>query len=350
MKIDVFPHILPAPYFERALQGSSSGPHITKRMRNIPVLFELEGRFRVMDRFADYQQVLTLGAPPIEDLGGPDVTPTLAMLANDGMAEIVEKYPDRFPAFVASLPMNNVDAALDEIDRAIKQLGATGIQIFTNVGGRPLDDPEFLPIFDRMAALDLPIWMHPTRSASFADYAGEPRSKYDIWWAFGWPYETTVAMSRMVFAGFFDRLPNLKVITHHMGGMLPYFENRAGGGLDQLGSRSDDPDDATARTRLKKRPLDYFHMFYADTALFGAAEPTRCGLAFFGADRVLFGTDMPFDPEKGPGFISSTIAALDGLNLSPADRTSIYEGNAQRLLKLKHCSPAPTSKAIVNAS
>jgi len=335
MKIDVFPHILPIGFAGRVLHGTAGGPHMLKRVRNIPALVDLDERFRIMDRFGDYQQVLTLAAPPIEALAGPDLTPSLAEAANDGMAELVEKYPDRFPGFVASLPLNNLDATLKEIDRATAQLGATGIQLFTNVNGRPLDEPQLLPIFDRMAALNLPIWLHPERTASFADYPGEERSKYDMWWAFGWPYETTVAMGRIVFAGLFDRLPELVVITHHLGGMLPYFEGRAGGGLDQLGARSDDAQDGAARQRLKKRPLDYFHMFYGDTALFGAAAATECGVAFFGADHVLFGTDMPFDPEKGPGFIRDTIAVLERAGITAEDKAKIYEGNARRLLKLK---------------
>jgi len=143
------------------------------------------------------------------------VTPDLARLANDEMAALVAKHTDRFPGFVASLPMNNPEAALKEIDRAIDGLGATGVQMFSNVNRRPLDLPEFQPLFDRMAERRLPIWLHPARPA-VADYVGEPRSKFDLWWAFGWPYETSVAMGRLVFSGIFDRHPDLVIITHHM--------------------------------------------------------------------------------------------------------------------------------------
>ncbi len=334
MKIDVFPHIFPRKFYDRMLQVPA-GAYMQKRMRGIPVLTDLELRLRIMDRYEGYVQVLTLASPPVEALGGPDVTPELASLANDGMAEIVAKHPDRFPGFVASLPMNNPDATLKEIDRAINDLHATGIQIFSNVNGRPLDGPEYRQIFDRMASYGLPIWLHPARPASFPDYLDEKRSKYDLWWAFGWPYETTIAMGRLVFSGLFDRHPDIKIITHHMGAMLPYFEGRAAHGLDQLGSRTDDPDDGGALKRLKRRPLDYFKMFYGDTAVFGAHPAMECGLAFFGADRVLFGTDMPFDPEKGPGFIRETIAAMERMRATPEEKTRIYEGNARRMLKLR---------------
>ncbi len=317
------------------LETAPPGMALQKRMSGIPVLVDVEQRFRIMDRYEGYVQVLTLANPPLEVVGGPGVSPDLARLANDEMAALVEKHPDRFPGFVASLPMNNPEAAVREIDRAIGDLHATGVQIFTNVAGRPLDLPDYRPVLDRMAERGLPVWMHPARPATVADYAGEARSKYDMWWAFGWPYETSVAMGRLVFSGIFDRHPDLKIITHHMGAMIPFCAGRVGGGLDQLGSRSDDPDDTAALGRLRKRPIDYFKMFYGDTALFGAWHAMESGLAFFGADHILFGTDMPFDPEKGPGFIRETIAAMERMRATPEEKAKIYEGNAARMLRLR---------------
>lgn len=335
MKLDVFPHILPRRYFDRMLAVAPPGLALQKRMSGIPVLIDVELRLRIMDRYDGYRQVLTLANPPIELVGGRGQSLGLAQLANDEMAALVARHPDRFPGFVASLPMNAPDAALGEIDRAIDHLGATGVQVFSNVNGRPLDRPEHLAVFERMAQRRLPVWLHPARPATVADYAGEPRSKYDLWWAFGWPYETSIAMGRLVFSGLFDRYPDLVIITHHMGAMIPLCAGRIGGGLDQLGSRSDDAEDAGALARLKRRPIEYFRMFYGDTALFGAWPAMESGLAFFGADRILFGTDMPFDPEKGPGFIRDTIAAMDRMRASPEEKAKIYEGNARRLLRLK---------------
>jgi len=119
-----------------------------------------------------------------------------------------------------------------------------------------------------------------------------------------------------------------------MGAMAPYFEGRVGPGWDQLGSRTTDEDYTVLLKKLKKRPLDYFKMFYADTAVFGSSSATRCGLDFFGVDRVLFASDAPFDPEKGPMYIRETIKVIDGLGLSADERDRIYCRNAQRLLKL----------------
>jgi predicted TIM-barrel fold metal-dependent hydrolase len=232
--------------------------------------------------------------------------------------------------------MNNVPASLDEMDRAIGKLGAKGVQIFTNVNGRPLDEPEFFPIFERMSKkYDLPIWVHPSRTAKFADYASEEKSKYEIWWLFGWPYETSAFMARMVFSQMFDKLPNLKIITHHLGAMVPFLSHRVGYGMDQFGSRTSDEDYEGLRKRMKKRPVDYFKMFYNDTSINGWASGMRCGIDFFGADHVLFGSDCPFDPEGGPLFIREIFKAVDALKLSKDDRRRIYFGNAKRLLKLK---------------
>ncbi|HEX2480666.1 MAG TPA: amidohydrolase family protein [Methylomirabilota bacterium] len=335
MKIDVFPHIFPKRFFDRMCKVVSPSHYMQKRTRAIPVLTDLDLRFRIMDRYEGYVQVLTLCSPPIEALAGPELAAELASLANDGMADLVERHPERFPGFVASLPMNNPDGALREIDRAVNELGATGVQIFSNVNGESLDAPAYQPIFERMAAHRLPIWLHPARPASFPDYKGESRSRYDIWWAFGWPYETSAAMARLVFDGLFERFPDLQIITHHMGAMIPHFDGRVGFGLDQLGTRTDDPDDLGAARRLTGRPVDHFRKFYGDTALFGAAHAMECGLAFFGADRVLFGTDMPFDPERGPGFIRETIAAMERMRATAAEKAKIYEGNARRMLRLR---------------
>jgi predicted TIM-barrel fold metal-dependent hydrolase len=334
MKLDIFNHIFPKRYYERMLQVAPNGKDMHKRVREIPCIVDLAERFRIMDLFDDYAQVICLGSPPIEVFGSPPLSTELAQLANDGMAELVARHPQRFPAFVASLPMNDPQGLLAEAERAVRELGAVGVQVFSNVLGKPLTAPETLPLFDLMAELDLPLWLHPARGANFPDYQQEKKSHYEIWWTFGWPYETSVAMAHIVFEGLFDRHPELKIITHHMGGMIPYFEGRVGPGWDQLGARTSDVDYSLLLRKLAKRPIDYFRLFYADTALFGATEATRCGLRFFGPERVLFASDSPFDPEKGSLYTRTTIEIIDRLDVTPAQRHAIYEGNARRLLKL----------------
>jgi uncharacterized protein len=333
MKIDIFNHFFPKAYFDRYIDLGEKFKDMGKRVQNIPIIKDLDLRFKTMDEFGEYKQFLSLPAPQIEVLGPPDKTPEMAMVANDGFADLCQKHPDRFCGFAASLPMNNPDAAVKEIERAVNQLGARAMQIYTNVGPEPLDEPKYLPIFEAAAKHDLTILMHPARSANFPDYLSEEKSKYEIWWTLGWPYESSVAMSRMVFSGFFDKWPNLRVVTHHMGGMIPYFEGRVGYGWDQLGSRTSDVDYKSLLKSMPKRPIDYFRLFYADTALFGAVAGTKCGLEFFGADHVVFASDCPFEPSPGL-YIRETIQLLDRLGLSKEDSDKIFYKNAQRLLKL----------------
>ena len=333
-KVDVFTHIYPRAFYDRLIAVAGDFKDVGKRSRGVPMLYDLDERFRVMDRFADYQQVLSLPTPPLEVMGTAAQAADLARLANDGMAELVTKHPDRFAGFVASLPLNDIDASVREAQRAVDDLGARGIQIFSNIQGKPLSAPEFLPVFETMAGYDLPLWLHPYRGAAWSDYPTEDASEFEVWWTFGWPYETSVAMARIVFAGYFDRFPNLKVISHHMGAMAPYFEGRVGHGWDQLGVRTSDRDLSSVLKNLKKRPIDYFRMFYADTALMGAYDGTVCGLNFFGVGHVLFASDAPFDPEKGPMYIRETIAIIDRLPLSAEERERIYWRNAVELLKL----------------
>ncbi|HTQ72933.1 MAG TPA: amidohydrolase family protein [Burkholderiales bacterium] len=348
MKLDIFNHVFPKRFYDRMLAVLPDGRDMNKRVRNIPAIVDLDARFRIMDAFPDYAQVICLPQPPIESLGPPKISGELARIGNDGMAELVSKHPDRFPAFIAGLPMNDPEGLLKEAERAVTKLGAAGVQVFTNVNGAPLTAPQTLPLFDLMARLDAPLWLHPARGADRPDYTTERKSHYEIWWTLGWPYETSVAMAHIVFAGLFDKHPDLKIITHHLGGMIPYFEGRVGPGWDQLGTRTSDEDYFALLKKLQRRPIDYFHLFYADTAVFGSQPATECGLAFFGADRVLFASDAPFDPEKGSAYIRWTIEIIDRLDITATERSAIYEGNARRLLKLP-TSETPRMKAAASA-
>jgi len=332
MKIDVFPHILPPRFFGHVQSVVPAGSFMMRRLGSLPVLYDLDRRFALMDRYGDYVQVLTLGMP-IEGFGLPDRSPDLARRANDEMADLVARHPGRFVGFVASLPMDNPEEAQREVDRTVTEMGADGVMVFTNVNGRPLDEPPLLAVLERAAQLGVPIWLHPIRPGSAADYPGERRSKYELWWTLGWPYETSVAMGRMVYSGLFDRHPNCAVIAHHLGGLVPYLAGRLGMGQEDVGTRSEDPDDLAAVRRLRGRPLDYFKRFYGDTAVFGdCPEVLECGLAFFGADRVLFATDMPFDPEGGEALVRETLAGVERMRIGGDVREAIYEGNARRLL------------------
>jgi len=332
--IDAFNHFFPRRFFAGVLETPAAQKDMGKRIRGIPALWDLEVRLGIVDSFPDYSQILSLAMPAIDRLWDAEHAPEWARIGNDGLAELVAKYPQRFPGYAASLPMNAPEAAIREAERVLRN-GANAIQLHTNVDGAPIDQDAFLPIYEIIARSGRPILLHPIRTREMADYRTETVSKYEINSVIGWPFETGAALARLVFSGIMDRFPDLKVITHHLGGIIPYFEGRVGHSWDQLGARTSDEDYASLLKRLKKRPLDYFKEFYGDTALAGARAPTICGISFFTADRVVFASDCPFDPEKGKGYIRATIEVIESLDLSEDDREKICHRNAEALFGLK---------------
>jgi predicted TIM-barrel fold metal-dependent hydrolase len=332
MMIDIFNHFMPKPYLDKLGDYIPGHPVLTAFPR-LTTLWDVDARRAAMDEFGEMQHVLTLANPPIELIAGPDKTPEIARMANDALAELCRKHRDHFPTFAASLPMNNVEAALAETDRAITTLGARGVQMFTNAAGKPLSAPEFRPLFAKMAAYDLPVWVHPMRAAQFSDYASEKQSENEIWFSFGWPYETTACMTRLIYSGIFDEFPGLKIISHHMGGMIPFFSGKIKLGFQQIFAGSPEHNPAAEAAGLKKMPVEYFKMLYADTAL-GELAPTRCGHAFFGTNQCVFATDAPFDFEQGRYLTRNTIAAVNALEILPAEKDAIFSDNAKKLLRL----------------
>jgi aminocarboxymuconate-semialdehyde decarboxylase len=334
MRVDAYTHFIPKKMFEKIVEGGHKD--IGKRVREIPCIHDLDERLRVIDPFPDYCQVLSYPMPPAELFMTPQTVEELVRVGNDGYAEICARYPDRFPAFVAEVPITAPDAGARECERAIKELGAIGVQIRTNVNGKPLDRPEFEPFFAKMNELGKPIWVHPARAANFPDYIDEKKSLYEIWWTFGWSYETAAFMARLVFSKIIDKYPNLKIITHHFAGIVPMLEGRIGPGWDQLGARTTDEDYVALRKSLKKRPLDYFKQdFYTDCAVFGGVPATHCGFGFYPLDKVVFASDCPFDPEKGTMYIRETLKILDGINFTKEEREKINYKNLEAVTGVK---------------
>ncbi|MET9080709.1 amidohydrolase family protein [Streptomyces sp. NPDC004237] len=168
-KLDAFCHVLPRDYADRlfALDGVPAVATLCKRLMNIPVLVDPGVRFRQLDEFPGYRQIINLAAPPVEDFGSPAVSTDFARRGNDGLAELAAKHPDRFAGFCAAVALNDVDAAVTELDHAVKELGAVGVQIYTHVQGHPLDEDRFEPFWKRCAELDLLIQVHPCRNSSW---------------------------------------------------------------------------------------------------------------------------------------------------------------------------------------
>jgi len=332
MIIDVSAHILPKRYLKERNKraGAAFATQYAKYPEANPGLTDLDVRFRVMDKFEGLVQVLTIAGPNVESITEPKDTVEICRIANDEMADLITRYPDRFVGAIASLPMNDIDAALREAERAIHELRFRGVEIFTDICGKPVDTKEFMPLYEMMESLNLPIFLHPRRTNTTADYPGEKTSKYLIFTNFGWPFETSRAMGRMAFGGVLDQYPNLKVITHHAGGMIPFFSKRIQLSWDfnemRMGYRTEHP--------LRKAPLDYYRMFYCDTAIQGNTPALMCAYEFFGPKKMLFGTDMPYDNQLGERVCRETIQAIQKMNISDVEKGMIFEKNVRRIMRL----------------
>jgi len=355
MKIDVFAHICPQKFIDTFAKQAVSWEKVAKTSPILggPALWDIDIRLRVMDRYEDYVQVLVPTGEVVEPFFSPKDTAYLTKIFNDAAAEIITKYPDKFVGAVAALPMNNVDAALDEIDRAIDELGFKGILLHTPVymyeegrpveldynyeAMRPLDSPEFAPIYEIMSKYNLPIWIHPVGQGGVPHYSGEKRGKYALHHVFGWPIESAVAMGRLVSSGILSKYPNLRFIIHHCGsGIVPALAGRIEHEFDKFRYAGilkwEQPSEEDP---LQTKPVvDYFKMFYADTSLYGDTSGLMCGYDFFGAEHMVFGTDFPYDLASGDKFIKKTIDAIYRMAVSDVDKKRIFEDNAKRILHL----------------
>ena len=315
MKIDVFSHVLPQKYL--ALYSSKNDAILKTTDARNQGITDIEFRLRLMDRYPDVMQVISISQPAVESLLSSKDAVELAKIANDELAGLLNKYPDKFIGAVACLPLNDMEAALVEADRAICQLGFKGVQVYSTVNGDSLDNPKFRPLFEKMARYDLPIWLHPCTNLKVAQPAGPLKA------IFNWPFETASAMMSLVASGIFIDYPNIKFITHHCGSMVSFFEQRIRWLMPELlggpGHRVIDPE-------------EHFRKFYNDTAVYGSTPALMCGYSFFGADHLLFGTDAPLGPKFG--LTHATIASIQRMNIPESDKEKILSENAIRLLKL----------------
>ncbi len=311
MKIDIYSHIMPKKYLAALLKKA---PQIAEsnEVRSCTTI-DLELRLRLMARYPDVLQVLTVAAPPLDDIVSSADAVELAKIANDELAELVIKYPDKFIAAVACLPLNDRDAALMETDRAITQLGLKGVQVYARVYGDTLDNPEYQPLYEKMAKYDLPIWIHPAH-----DLINKDRS----FGLLGWPFATSTAMSGLVAAGVFSDYPDIKFITHHCGAMISFFEGRLKW-LFPNKFRMGEPG---------RNWAEHFRKFYNDTATYGSTPALMCGYAYFGADHLLFGSDAPLGPTNG--LTLETIKSIDRMQIPDEEKNKVFSQNAIKLLKM----------------
>lgn len=332
MIIDIYNHILPRKYqeaLEKKVTGRDMNLPSANWSKTVPTLLDLEARFRLMDDFDGYTQVLTVASPPTYSLADSSLALELCRIANDELAELVHRYPDRFAAGIATLPMNDPEAAVVEAVRAVKDLRLRGVEIYTDICDKAPDEAEFLPLYEKMEELGRPVFIHPRGLMSTPDFKGEAFSKYRLWTKLGWPYASAMALCRLVYSGVMERFPGLKIVTHHCGGMIPYVAGRLDWADDvnemQMGQRDID---------LKEHALVYFRRIYYDTAVSGNTAALQCALSVMGLDQLVFGTDAPFDNQYGRRHIRQSIEGVERMGLSEEDKRKVFQDNAIKLLRL----------------
>jgi aminocarboxymuconate-semialdehyde decarboxylase len=273
---------------------------------------DLDERIRAMDAAGVDVQAISLTTPGVhieEAARGVE----LARLVNDAFAVAARRHAGRF-APLAALPLQDPVASVAELERAVA-LGHRGALLFSNVNGRPLDDEAYLPLFEKLAELDVPAFIHPTNPASI-----EAIADYRLTALLGFLFDTTTAVTRLVFGGVLERVPRLKLVVGHLGGTLPYLAERIERGYEAY---------PECRERIRRPPREYFEQVYLDTVNFNPAA-LRLGLDFAGAGRLVLGTDYPHQV----GYIDRALAAVRALPLDAAARASVLGGNAAALLKL----------------
>jgi predicted TIM-barrel fold metal-dependent hydrolase len=336
MVIDFQAHLFPQPYIDeiKRLDGAvvleNPDPHsgmiyfYDKKLKCRINTATFQGqdigrRIEHMDRLGIDIHVLTIPAPGADRFGEADAV-KLARVANDAISAICAQAPKRFIGFF-TLPSCSIQASLDELERAVNDLGLRGFGCFANLNGQALDREELFPIYERIAKYKLPIYIHPT-----APLATEV-SGIDIMptLIFGWAYDCTVAMTRLVYGRVLERFPEINFVVADVGGVLAFFAQRA---VNIYAGRTDE---IRHKYGLTENPLDSFRRFYVDTADHPAST-LRCVKEFFGADRMVLGTNYPYGPEEGCLLIKNSLKAIDGLELTDSEKDKILGGNAARIL------------------
>ncbi|MGI0090725.1 MAG: amidohydrolase family protein [Nitrososphaerales archaeon] len=311
MIIDFSSHLIVPSVAKRIASSTDAGI----RWNVPPDNAEVEGRLKLMKKYAVDMQVLSLNTSAFKGLSVKDAE-DICKMTNDSIAEFCNKRPDKFVG-LAALSLLDVEKAVQELKRAIEDLGFRGAVLATNESGKGLDSKEYYPIYERACKYDIPIFLHPTRWGSY------PLVDDKMMMIFGWPFDTTQAVWRLIFGGVLDKFPSLKIVTHHLGGMLPYFNGR-------IEHYTSFPNPSCKRQSIS----EYWGQIYSDTAIDGQFAAFMCGYSFFGPERIVYGTDYPFGPEQGESYIRENLAGVRAMLIPDEEKRRILGDNCRRLLRI----------------
>lgn len=294
LKLDVFAHVLPSGLLETI---KSKVPHIIEDNAFLQIPSLTDYQIRRQDFPKDVKQVISnVNLNPEDYFEGTEAA-KICWSANEELLQTVKDNADIYESAVAMLPMNNIDQSLKILEQVAQNEKLAGIQLFTRALDKSIADPEFEAIFSKTSELNIPIWLHPVFD----------ENKQDNNITFSWEYELTQAMYQIVNRDYFKKYPNLKIIVHHAGAMVPFFSERI------------------KRTMTPQKYLD-FKKFYVDTAILGNTKALELALSFYGSEHVLFGTDTPFAVMPN-GATSEIVSAIDQMNISETVKADIYRNN-----------------------
>ncbi len=277
-------------------------------------------RLALMDKYGIDMQAVSPTTPVLLGFNAGEAA-AICRLSNDDNHALCKAYPDRF-VNICIVSLLDMKSAMKELERCIKELDCRGVTVSSNQDGKGLDSPEYLPFYEKLVEHDLPLLIHPTHWESY------PLVDMDKGWRFmqmlGWPFDTGQAMWRLILGGVLDSFPALKIVTHHMGGVIPYFARRIEASYNR-----------NWREKLGHELSYYWKNFYGDTATDGTIASYPCGYAFFGPERLMYGSDYPFGGEAGEDVVRANLVGIRTLNIPNRDMEKIMSGNAKKLLKIK---------------
>jgi aminocarboxymuconate-semialdehyde decarboxylase len=265
-----------------------------------------------MDRVGIDIEVLSLSTPNVY-FAPPERQAEVARLVNDGYGELIAKHPARFKGF-ASIPMDDPDAALRELDRAMGELRLQGVIVLSNINGRALTDGRYRPFLEECDRRGVCIFIHPMIPAN-----AEAFTEYVLGPIVGFPFDTTLAVARLCYDGVFRELPRINWILGHLGGAVPYLFERLDNGWRDF---------AECRAKIDELPSVYLRRLYYDTVSFSAPS-LGLALAQVGPERLVMGSDYP----HLLGSIERSVSSIDGLDIAADKKEAIFAGNARRILQ-----------------
>ncbi len=337
MIIDAHTHMLNLSSLDRladiggpwAKERISKGRDLAKRK---PHFVDVPLRLQHLEKYGIAMQVITPEHSFDCNLVPGDFQAKLewSRALNNGLARIMDASKGRLVAG-ANIPLADFEkGGQRELGRLVGDMGFKAVTVNSNIEGKPIDSPEFLAFWAEVSEMGIPVYIHPTDPCTAIGRSYE--AEYDLMHNFGWPFETVLALARLVLSGIMERHPNLKIVSHHLGGgMIPFFMGRT---LETYEPKNQQDHYRGVVHNLPKPLFEYFAQFYYDTAVGGSAPAIRCAYEVFGAERMVFATDYPFGPGSGEFRLSEYPRVIAALRISSAEKRKILAENAQKMLNI----------------